>query len=812
MVLMSQKLESEDYDSDSEDLLTTGRHARRTHYSFVKNVEAYRSYFEQFLCCCFVWGDGSETLQDFPEPVRDVLVSFSIQVRHCTQAGDDDAMDEMCLHIQTLLLGLSNRRAETREGYPNDPMQRCVIGLLLDEKTGFAEHEARANKLANSLKYFIRGVWLIEIVDNEDKVLVARKCLDLNGFSPFAGLHRVQNGLVAFKKVQQERVNFLNDQRMVVDNVELGPNVFQKTIQVCEFQCNKLLERVLLRDFDQSSMEENFPILSKETLSYEHFAELTQSVDDPGAAFGVQKHDTRWGLLLHHFFDSGNGPVRFRIKGEDLRVKNIADAHKYLRDCLKFERLAMAMMHFLTGCSNRATTEFAGMNFRNGGRINIRKKVSSRSSFSVVQDSEGNCEWIHIEGTSAKTSLLKGIPVDKSQLVPRKKIRSLLAYFLVVRPFAITLGKMLKKVDERKRLLARYRVALELFTEETLETIVGFLQGKSSQVTLNVTQALQYTGTETTFNSCRHAGQAIFARWVVPKEHALQREYDINSSFGHSALVGVDYGAGVARGNARLSSKSKSIDLCAILRIFSSYHRLLESKAITEEELHQIVDKYGLNEGDDVDVENEGDDVSNAAAIAGTSPPAQAPAPGRDAFAPPTAEQAAAQAAVAAAAPGAVPNPVDMQTLYSRMIAEMIAQQHLQALHQANLSTFPFAAGPAANPEAPVGASKSDDKVAEGSAKRRNANASPPAEEDVRDDVGRGKRVAAFGLDSQEPPFKQRKHVFDLTSSSYDEDSDDEDDEEIPLSSLLTRDDSDDDEIPLSSLLTRESPVHTISS
>jgi len=619
MVLMSQKLESEDYDSDSEDLLTTGRHARRTHYSFVKNVEAYRSYFEQFLCCCFVWGDGSETLQDFPEPVRDVLVSFSIQVRHCTQAaqaGDDDAMDEMCLHIQTLLLGLSNRRAETREGYPNDPMQRCVIGLLLDEKTGFAEHEARANKLANSLKYFIRGVWLIEIVDNEDKVLVARKCLDLNGFSPFAGLHRVQNGLVAFKKVQQERVNFLNDQRMVVDNVELGPNVFQKTIQVCEFQCNKLLERVLLRDFDQSSMEENFPILSKETLSYEHFAELTQSVDDPGAAFGVQKHDTRWGLLLHHFFDSGNGPVRFRIKGEDLRVKNIADAHKYLRDCLKFERLAMAMMHFLTGCSNRATTEFAGMNFRNGGRINIRKKVSSRSSFSVVQDSEGNCEWIHIEGTSAKTSLLKGIPVDKSQLVPRKKIRSLLAYWLVVRPFAIVLAKVLAKTHQVKPLSERYRTVLEVFTSENAETRC-FLQGLQSQVTLNIKNALGCAGTEATFQSCRHAGQTIFARWVVPLEHALQSEYAYNSAFGHSALVGLGYGAEIARGNA--NQFRKSIDLCALRRIWSSFHRLLDRKALTEEQLQHVVEENGLDPEVDPEVDSSDSDSSKSSSSESSS-------------------------------------------------------------------------------------------------------------------------------------------------------------------------------------------------
>ena len=159
----------------------------------------------------------------------------------------------------------------------------------------------------------------------------------------------------------------------------------------------------------------------------------------------------------------------------------------YLRRCLRFEKEALSLVHVLGGCGNRATGEFESLYFRNTG-------TAMASSLTLVGDSSGMGEWLHIQGTSWKSSLLRGVNVAKSTLVPRKKMRALRAYWQIVRPFACGLLKGLRFLASQGALSIKHADAVKHFGELSIWQSRCFVRATGGAVRAWVSKALRRIG------------------------------------------------------------------------------------------------------------------------------------------------------------------------------------------------------------------------------------------------------------------------------------------------------------------------------
>lgn len=109
-----------------------------------------------------------------------------------------------------------------------------------------------------------------------------------------------------------------------------------------------------------------------------------------------------------------------------LNVHTERGAKKFLESCLQYERGALVLMHFLMGCTSRATDY---QHF----------KVSDFESISS--------ELLLLHRTCQKNTLLKDVKQQSPVVLPKKFFRYVKKYYEVVRPRCVEAAKRLGKTE-----------------------------------------------------------------------------------------------------------------------------------------------------------------------------------------------------------------------------------------------------------------------------------------------------------------------------------------------------------------------------
>ena len=109
-----------------------------------------------------------------------------------------------------------------------------------------------------------------------------------------------------------------------------------------------------------------------------------------------------------------------------LNVHTERGAKKFLESCIRYERIALVLMHFLMGCTSRATDY---QHF----------KVSDLESI--------NSELLLLHRTCQKNTLLKGVKQQSPVVLPKKLFGYVKKYYELVRPRCVEAAKRLGKPE-----------------------------------------------------------------------------------------------------------------------------------------------------------------------------------------------------------------------------------------------------------------------------------------------------------------------------------------------------------------------------
>ena len=406
--------------------------SRQRCFRSVKSATTYRNTIRAFLKACYLWASAEQREASYVDLDADVVAVLAV-FRANVDGGDEvyeSAVKVMCRR----LLAVVRRK---NDGYASCPIQCFLVGSLVTEEMGLPVLAANAQKVASALKYLFRGVEMLELhQEPAAEVGTTRKQLAESGLARFAGLVMLSKGIGGFKIDARQQVDVRPGYELVIDGADVGVSKLELICQTTERTCWQLLlghdgnEGLLLgADIGSAEWTDAFPLLLQSDLGADVSRTVRLAWREDGAALGILRSDARSCALLKHA-QQANKLKAYCTVGDGAHFKICkSTAIDYLRRCLRFEKEALSLLHVLGGCGNRATGEFESLYFRNTG-------TAMASSLTLVGDSSGMGEWLHIQGTSWKSSLLRGVNVAKSTLVPRKKMRALLAYWQIVRPFA----------------------------------------------------------------------------------------------------------------------------------------------------------------------------------------------------------------------------------------------------------------------------------------------------------------------------------------------------------------------------------------
>ena len=109
-----------------------------------------------------------------------------------------------------------------------------------------------------------------------------------------------------------------------------------------------------------------------------------------------------------------------------LNVHTERGATKFLASCIRYERIALVLMHFLMGCTSRAT---------------------DYQHFKVSDFESINSELLLLHRTCQKNTLLKGVKQRSPVVLPKKFFRYVKKYYDLVRPRCVQAAKRLGKPE-----------------------------------------------------------------------------------------------------------------------------------------------------------------------------------------------------------------------------------------------------------------------------------------------------------------------------------------------------------------------------
>ena len=393
-------------------------------------------------------------LSVFAQEVDHVL--FPQQQHADSSKASESRTVSLCSLIQQTLVVGTLFQQDLASGYLSCIFSSSILAALYSPEDRTFCHVDKAIKVDSAIKWYMRASLLMEVFFFAKSLEARRLQVQLsqvlklkNGAYTFGSLAMLQNCINVFKKVRLDT--------LVVDHSGVG-RLFVNGIPFGFPQLRAILHLKLLPDlaerFTKLSFEYRWDVAGPSF--FPHLFGLApppgQGLETslPGFALGVNADDTdRFSLLfdfkrLKDLDDKSVGlhsPEEERLFVDETQFAGPAALEKYLESCLEFESVALVVMHFLTCFSDRAA-DFEQYTFCN------------TTSNGIAKVRLYDAETLICEGVSSKHFLQRNLIKTYFHLVPIRPFRHVIAYWLMVRPFAVIIYTSLLDVHGHDALRA----------------------------------------------------------------------------------------------------------------------------------------------------------------------------------------------------------------------------------------------------------------------------------------------------------------------------------------------------------------------
>jgi len=604
-----------EWSNDWDNAASASRSGRNRFFKKLTTNESVVSYSRlvgKALRTCYQWGgegDSGETLRsltgaNFDASVVEILRRFHHRVKKAFQENTDgDDPDDLAAAlfpiVRKVLLKFLVCKVGFSTSYAASPFCSCVVAALVRTDELSFSITSSAEKVVSAFKWVLRGAVALRVADLDQKergqtrslqfVEKLRPYLALTKFmSTISLLNSLQKAIGSFKPAMGRvvEIDHANSRKglLRINNVSIGCDVLGTIVGELNMGLNNKLDELLFGKVDEwiENAKESFPAIAlandhhqngQGDLAFEQHYERYQDTS-VGFAFGRPGDHDDWQLLSKAVFaDDERKGMFFNLK---TKKPNSDHIKQYLQTCLDFEASALPLFHILSGAGNRAEHEFSSLLFRN-----VR---DSTRSIKILDHS-----FVHVVGTSWKTNLLGNVNKSKHVLLPKKEFMQVLLYWAVVRPFATLL------------LNALYSTRRSAKGKETLTKIYGPLDKWNSHCFIE-TSAKKVRDTVKsklpegcTFQTLRHASEAIFRNFVVPAEQQLQKLYSFDTIFGHTYTTGLGYGQETLGSSNECDT---AVDMAGLKRIFKSFWSLLNLPSPALVQTNNSVDDDGDDDDD----------------------------------------------------------------------------------------------------------------------------------------------------------------------------------------------------------------------
>ena len=363
--------------------------------------------------------------------------------------------------IEKLLVKLLKQDLGTDGAYHKECLMTGAFYGLINMKDNYTfSSSENSQKNISSMKYIIRIVLFIYAIKKKDSGICDLVKVTTESLSPFSCLYRLHQLICSFPRTIKARTAVL-DGKLYFNGVDVSPNI---------------LKGLLVKSF-----------IETEKISREVFMGFSSTTGESFAEYICRTCKNN------------------KILKETGKINKRA-SNKFLKECVRFERIAVVMLHFITACTARGT-DYKEM---------LIDDILSLGPACLLIDRVNN-----------KTTLL-GERIEYSSVVaPTKWLELLTNYWWNVRPFCAILAKQLKHTDE----------IVEKWNRNC------FIKGDRRAITYSVNKFLKKYCPSITFQDLRHINEAVFRKLIMPLEHKLVNDLPFDKLFGHSYFTGNAYGA-----------------------------------------------------------------------------------------------------------------------------------------------------------------------------------------------------------------------------------------------------------------------------
>ena len=540
-----------------------------------KSKDNYINLLRVVLRSLAQWGDNAENVRgdtnvDFTQAQVRLLERFHVDIKSCVE--EDSNVQGAKGHIIDLALGLLKCNADERSSYRSEPLCAALIGLCADRQTGELVHDMNCNKGISACKYLLRGAVLLRVVEGDSIDDWKQFIKAGNKRDTISTLNLLQKGISCFQRPPKYVVEHEKDAEgrptgeLKVQGTPLGRSVISKMVAKTHNQIKRYLEELLM-GLDMVSARGCFPKAFPQDGDSGVLGRGCDAFDKEksnGLFYGLgEAAGVKWNLLRDHVLGDETLRSKFLKKNKSLKGTKIV---AYLQKCLGLESAALALFHVLTGCGNRASGEFASLRYRNCGPNGTLKRTVELYDRNVLL----------VTGTSWKNMLQGARCFDKFTMVDRHLFEVVLEYWAFVRPFACLLAMSLNaSLTASQRLESKYR-KLCLDDEEGWR-VRCFVKSKDPKY---ITSAVSKSfGGKAGFQQLRHASEALFSEYIVPKQLAIERIAPFDNLFGHSSTVGIAYGCATEAVRYGSGRSAAAVDLTSLRTCMKLWWKMLPAFA-----------------------------------------------------------------------------------------------------------------------------------------------------------------------------------------------------------------------------------------
>ena len=395
-----------------------GERTRMTIFKPVQSstVKDYARRLASLLAFCFLIQEDSDARQACGIAVKTNALVAIQQFRDGFNANKEDT-DK----LMDLLLALSAGTYGHLDNYNVDVLCSFAIGQMFDDESGKFRSKENANKTVSAFKYSFRMAILCKLSSspNADLALTERTQCERSGPNhPFKQLTILQAGLNSLPRKLKPQAMVLDEQceRVSVNGIPCSFDLLNDAFHSLMDEAKDKLEELLMGFVPEDLLENAAESLGYSSLPFTAnfaFGQVSDSEYGDMSLFEyVYAHDEH----KPHFF----GRNRANAKRDESR--------DYLKSCMEYEKILIALMHILLGCGPRST-DYAFLTFMNGD-------VESEERTLSIYDSK----YLICYLANNKGSKLHRKDKGFAALLPRTIANSVfVAYWKYVRPFALML-------------------------------------------------------------------------------------------------------------------------------------------------------------------------------------------------------------------------------------------------------------------------------------------------------------------------------------------------------------------------------------